>query len=131
DTVAGYDVGLLVPFRPDNAVLDEAIAEPQWLGVTFYVHLVSDRLQAVLLEGAAPTAKARHLARTANAAALAYERRVNTAPARFAPDHDKAVRSIRWCIEAADLHDIRAGEQRQRERELEELLAAEPADVPA
>jgi hypothetical protein len=126
DTVGDYDVGLLVPFRPDAAVLREAIAEPEWLGVTFYVHLVSDRLLSLTGEEPA-SSKARHLARTANAAALAYERTVNTAPARFAPDYDKTLRSIRWCVETADLHDIRAGEQRRRERELEELVAAEPA----
>jgi hypothetical protein len=130
DTVGGYDVGLLVPQRPDAAVLSEAITEPEWLGVTFYIHLVSERLLS-LTSGEPNTSRARMLARTANTVAASYERTVNNAPARFAPEHDQAIRSIRWCVETADLHGIRASDQRRRERELEELIAAEPADVRA
>jgi hypothetical protein len=124
-TIGDFDVGLLVQYRPDRAVLEEAIKEREWLTVTFLVHLISERLLA-LTEDEPYNAKARMFALTANSVAVSYERRVNTAPQRFAPEHERAVRSIRWCVQTADLHRL----PERRERTFEEL-AGEPVDVPA
>jgi hypothetical protein len=122
DTVAGTPTGQLVPFRrPPDAVLAEAITEEEWLDVCLYAHLVSDRLLA-LTEEEPYNSKARRTAQIASSVATSYEKRVNAGVrTRFTPEHDQAVRSIRWCVEQADLHRVAA----RRERTLEEL-AREP-----
>jgi hypothetical protein len=126
DTVAGTPTGRLVPFRrPPDAVLAEALTEEQWLDVCLYVHLISDRLLSAT-ESESYSSKARKIAERVNTVAMGYEKNVNMK--RAAAEHYQALRAIRWCVEQADLHGLRAGERIRQERTLEEL-AREPVQA--
>lgn len=126
DTIGDHDVSLLIPARPDRAVLEEAFTEPQWLTICFYLHLLADHLKSVV-EKQSGSRKALNAAQAASAPAEGYERTVNARLAKFPPEHDRSVRSIRWCVHTADLHGLRAQKQAEDERSLAELRAAEAA----
>jgi len=126
DTIGDHDVSALIPRRPDQAVLEEAFTEPQWLSVCFYLHLLGDHLKSVV-ETQSGNRNALNAALAASAPARGYEKTVSANPARFSPEHDRSIRSIRWCVHVADLHGLRAVKQAEDERTLAELRAAEAA----
>lgn len=126
DTIGEYNVRLLLPSRAEGAVLREALSPAEWLGVCLYAHLLGEHLRAVT-EDEPYNSKARRLAETANNVARMYEKEVNIAGSkRFPPEHDRAVRCIRWAVETADLHRL----AERREPTIEEL-AGESAGAPA
>lgn len=119
----------LLPFRSDLGIIQDALSEEEWLAVSFYLHLIAERLRALTADEPR-NSRAHMAARTVDSQARGYARRLNNRPARMIDgeptdrEHESRLRGIAAAIELADLYSL----PERRERTIEEL-AAVPMDA--
>lgn len=119
-SLLGRDLLGFLPSRPEDAVIQEALSEREWLAVSLYVLLLGERVRALTVDEP-PNSRAHNLARIVDQPARGYARHVNVrAGHTIAEEHQTALRAIAAAVERADLYSL----PERRERTLDELAGA-------